>query len=155
MGIFHQLTEIVNRTAEPIDIRFDGQVKTIEPNYDAEGNLLPEVHNMVPEQVIPYALNQTVIMGSERFEDPSDFRSKIGIPLKSKPDGKRRKEHSWNDCSFLGAKELAEEELNKLTRVPIEEAVDDPSARIVVRGNKKRRSADPISKDLAPFDLRN
>ena len=153
MGVFHSLTEIINRTAEPITIRFDGQDKVIEPNYDTEGNLLTDVQNMVPEQVIPYALNQTVVMGSEAFEDPSEFQSRIGIPLRKRPDGKLRKEHSWNNCAFLPPAD--ENDLNTLTRVPIEQVVDDPTAKIVVRGSKKRRSSDPISKDLEPFAMRN
>jgi len=153
MGVFHQLTEVINRTSDRFTIRFDGQDKVIEPNYDKEGNFLPDVQNMVPEQVIPYALNQTVVMGSEAFEDPSDFQSKIGIPLRKRPDGKLRKEHSWNNCAFLEPSDA--NDLNTLTRVPIEQAVDDPTAKIIVRGNKKRRSSDPISKDLEPFAMRN
>ena len=153
MGVFHTLTEIINRTAERITIRFDGQDKVIEPNYDVEGNLLPDVQNMVPDQVVPYALNQCVIMGSEQFEDPSDFRSRIGIPIKARVGGKKRKEFSWNDCSFLGP--VDETDINTLTRVPISEVVDDPTAKVLVRGSKKRKSADPVSKDLEPFALRN
>lgn len=150
MGIFYEQTEVINRTCNPLNVRFDGQDIEIPPNYDEAGQLMPDVHNMIPTLVVPYALNQSVIMGSEDASDPSSFGSKIGIPLRRKD----QKPKSWNECSFVP--EETEPNINTLTRVPIEDQLDDPSAKVVVRGNKKRKGSDhALGVSTAPFDFKN
>lgn len=145
-GIFQELIEIVNRTSEQLEIVFDGQRVYVEPNYDAEGNRLKDVHNMVPAVVIPYALNQNVIMGSEDAVDPSSFQSKIGVVFNKK---KEKKAHSWHDCSFV------KPDPTKLTRVPLEDVLDDPNAKIVVRGKIQPKAVDAGLPGVAtPFDPR-
>jgi hypothetical protein len=149
MGVFHEMVEVVNRTSEQLAIMYDGQRHYLEPNYDAEGNRLPDVHNMVPKRVVPFALNQTVIMGSESFRNPGDFRSKIGII-----DKKDKKRKSWHDCSFL---EEAETEITRVSQEEImEESVNDPTAKIVVKGKDARRLAQDAQMGSVPtpFDIR-
>lgn len=144
-GVFQELVEVVNRTSEQLEIVFDGQRIFVEPNYDADGNRLEDVRNMVPVIVIPYALNQNVIMGSEDAIDPSDFRSKIGVVFNKKKD---RKEHTWHDCSFV------KPDPSKLTRVPLEDVLDDPTAKIVIRGKVAPKAVDAgLPGVTTPFDM--
>ncbi len=134
---------LVNRTSKQLDVIFDGQRAYLQPNYTPEGVLLPDVQNVLPKVVLPYALNQNVLMGSEDAIDPSEFTSLIGV----KYDGRGRK-HSWNDCSFL-------EQTEKLTRVPLEDVLQDPNAQIQVRGKAIPRAIDSAMGNApAPFDPR-
>ena len=130
MGIFFEQIEIVNRTSRALNVRFDGQDITIPPNYTAEGTRIEGVHTMVPKQVMPFALNQNVVMGSEELEDPSDFRSLVGFI-----DRKDRKPKSWHDISFVP---VDDQGLDSMTRVPISAVTeDDPEVRqVLVRGRK-------------------
>lgn len=149
MGVFHTMIELVNRTTEPLAIMYDGQRTILEPNYDAEGNRIPEVHNTVPDVVAAYALNQTVLMGSEDFRNPGSFKSKVGIVPK-----KGQKLKSWHDCSFIAEPET---EITRVSREQIlEESVLDPRASIVVGGKKRQNASDAaMGSDVpAPFDLR-
>lgn len=142
MGIFHDTVEFVNRTSKPLTVIYDGQRTTIEPNYDAEGNRIKGVVNMLPKIVVPYALNQNVLMGSEDSVDPSDFQSLIGIV---EPKEKQRK--SWHDCSYL-------EQSEELTRTPLKDVLDDPKAKIEVRGKLIPRAIDAAVPATAPFDVK-
>ena len=87
MGIFYQQVELVNRTSKQLEIMYDGQRLYLLPNYTAAGERIPGVVNMVPKQVVPNALNQTVVMGSEKAKDPGNFESKLG--LAPKPDQRK------------------------------------------------------------------
>jgi hypothetical protein len=143
MGIFHETIELVNRTSKPLEVIYDGQRTILEPNYDAEGNRLDDVHNILPKIVIPYALNQNVVMGSEDAIDPSSFQSLVGVVFNKKKD---RKAHSWHDCTYL-------EQTDKLTRTPLEDVLDDPNAKIQVKGRKVPRSVDAAMPGVpTPFD---
>lgn len=151
MGVFHDMVELVNRTSQPLQIMFDGQRTTLEPNYTKDGQFLPDVHNMVPRQVVPYALNQTVIMGSEDVKSPSTFRSKVGvIDRRAEKDPKFRKK-SWHDISFFDTRQETE-----ITRVPAEQILEEfaePGAKIRAGGRKHRPSDAAIDAATAPFDF--
>jgi len=127
MGIFYEQVEIVNRTSKPLTVRFDGQDMTIPPNYADGGERIKGIHTMVPRDVIPYALNQNVLMGSEQAETPSHFDSLVGFI-----EPKTKKTRWYHDISY---KEQNNEEL---TRVPLREFLeDDPQVKdIKVRGRK-------------------
>jgi hypothetical protein len=145
MGIFHETVELVNRTSKPLEVIYDGQRTILEPNYDEAGVRQADVHNMLPKIVIPYALNQNVVMGSEDAVDPSHFESLVGVVYNKKKDGKR---HSWHDCTF-------KEQTDKLTRTPLENVLEDPHAEIQVRGRKVPRSVDAQLPGVpTPFDHR-
>ncbi len=144
MGIFQEMITLVNRTSKQLEVVFDGQRAYIQPNYTAEGKLIPGVQNVLPKIVVPYVLNQNVLMGSEDAIDPSDFTSLVGIQY----SGKGRK-HSWHDCSYL------EQATDKLTRVPLEDVLQDPNAEIQVRGKAIPRAGDAaINTRTTPFDPR-
>jgi len=146
MGIFQEMIEMVNRTSRPLNIRFDGQDMELAPNYTAKGERIEGVTNMVPKIVLPYALNQNVVMGSEDAIDPSDFKSLIGVVYN--PAKEKGRKHSWHDCSFL-------EQSDKLTRTPLEDVLQDPNATIQVRGKVIPRASDAaINTQTTPFDPR-
>lgn len=148
MGIFHKLIPVINRTCnERLEVIYDGQRTYLEPNYDEVGDLKPDVQNALPERVIPYALAQTVIPGTEAALDPSSFRSKIGVPSATKK--------SWGDCSFLEDPTNGGE-LCRVSQAEImEEFVSDPKAKIVVRGKRKPSGQDAIvNARTTPFDIR-
>ena len=146
MGIFQEMCEFVNRTSKPLEIIYDGQRTTLPPNYDEQGNKLEDVHTMLPVIVIPYALNQNVLMGSEDAVDPSDFVSKVGIV---KQAGKKGRSHSWHDCSFLV------ENPDELTRVRLADVLEDPNAKIQIRGKAIPRAVDAgLPGMTTPFDPR-
>ena len=132
MGIFYEQTEIINRTSEPIEIMYDGQRLHIKPNYTAAGERIPGVVNFVPKQVIANALNQSVIPGTEKVRDPSNFESYIGVP-----PVQGRKARPWNDCSFVDCSKNKE-----ISRVSLADLMDDlvidPNAKLVVRGKLQR-----------------
>jgi hypothetical protein len=153
MGIFYEQVEVVNRTATPKMVTFDGQRIYLDPNYDEVGDRIEGVVNMIPVQCVPYALNQNVIMGSEEVLDPSAFQSMVGVVFKGK-ESKRSKKKSWHDCTFFD-----EAGVTEITRVPqeqiMEEYVADPKAQIVTRGKKIPPSQNAaLGVTTAPFDLR-
>lgn len=142
MGIFHEQIEIVNRTSRTLEIIYDGQRIQIPANYTPEGERIKGVHTMVPTQVVPYALNQNVLMGSEDAIDPSDFTSLVGFV---DPKAKNRK--SWHEVSFL-------EQSDALTRTPLADVLEDPTMKIIVRGKPVPRAVDAAVPQIAPFDPR-
>lgn len=126
MGIFYEQTEIVNRTSKKLNVRFDGQDMVLLPNYDAEGNLLPDVHNLIPAVAVGQAKSQNVRMGSEAPFDPTDYDVLVGVKV-SKPGAKQK-----DDLSFL-------EQSDAPTRVRLEDYLDDPTLTIKVGGRQLRR----------------
>ena len=137
MGIFYEQVEIINRTSEPLDVKFDGQAIELKPNYTPEGKFIKDVHNMVPTVVVPYARSQCVLMGSEDPLDPSLWESLVGV--------KGNKKH---DTSFR-------EQSDVLSRVDLEQYLDDPNAKIVVAGRRVRLTeARPVRDDQMPFEPR-
>jgi len=145
MGIFHEMSEFVNRTSKPLEVIYDGQRTSLPANYTPEGVVIEDVHTMLPTIIIPYALNQNVKMGSEDAVDPSDFVSLVGIV---RPKNKKGKDHSWYDCSFC-------EQTDRLTRVPLEDVLEDPNATIQVRGKAIPRAIDSgLAGVTTPFDPR-
>ncbi len=152
MGVFQDMVEVVNRTSEPIDIMFDGQRHTLLPNYTADGQPIEGVRNPIPRQVVPYALNQTVILGSEAFTNPGSFKSKIGI-IDYKNKGPKAKKHSWYDCSFFDIREETE-----ITRVPVEQILDENHAggnvKVIRRGKKQHSNMEAaLDAPTTPFDV--
>lgn len=143
MGVFQTLIEVINRTSKPLNVRFDGQDMTLRPNYDEAGNLLPDVHNMVPDITVPYAKSQNVRMGSEDPVDPTDYVVLVGVKAKA---GQPQKD----DIDFL-------EQSDALTRVKLEDYLDDPSVKVVVAGKRnqaraRRSEADvPATVDATSF----
>jgi hypothetical protein len=141
MGLFHEMTEVVNRTSKKLSVRFDGQDVEILPNYTDKGERISDVRNMLPTVVVPYAKSQNVLMGSEDPLDPSEFEVLVGAVAKK---GRPQKD----DISFL-------EQSNEPTRVKLEEYLDDPQAKIVVAGRKVRNSeARPARLNDVPFEPR-
>lgn len=124
---------------------FDGQRKTLEANYDDQGKRIKDVQNLVPRQVLPYALNQTIIMGSEDLRNPGSFKSLVGVPTETKK--------SWGDCSYC-------EQSDEVTRVPANVLMeDDPSIiRIITKGRKEHNSFDAMegmAGVTTPFEVRS
>lgn len=149
MGIFHEQVEVVNRTAEKLEIIFDGQRTYLEPNYNADGTKREDVHNFLPRQVIPYALNQTVIHGTEAALDPGAFESYIGVL-----DRKDKKKRSWHNCEFVDRSTITE--VTRVSEEAInEELIADPNFQ-TKRGGKKRTAIDARDglRPTAPFDIR-
>lgn len=129
MGIFHEMVTLVNRTSKPLPIRFDGQDLTLKPG-----------DNAVPRIVVPYAKSQCVLNGSEDPRNPRSFISLVGVRA---AEGQKQKD----DISPL------EQDETQLTRVNLEEYLEDPSAKIVVRGKHKPSSfdANPLPSDGSVF----
>jgi hypothetical protein len=127
MGIFYDQVEIVNRTSKPCTVRFDGQDMTIPPGYTADGERIENQHIMVPRTIIPYALNQNVVMGSEDPLSPSHFDSHVGFV-----EPKEKKTKWYHEISFLEVDEA------EPTRVKLREFLeDDPQVKdIKVRGRR-------------------
>lgn len=149
MGIFHAHIAVVNRTCRSLNVRFDGQDIELEPNYTDSGERIEGVVNTIPEQAIPYALAQNPVMGSEHPQNPSDFRSLIGV-VKRKGETAN---YTWHDCSFFDEKAwLKEHGINAMSRVAIREYLDDdPQVKdVVVRGRRTDVEAMPTT----PFDVR-
>jgi hypothetical protein len=132
MGIFQDMVEVVNRTSEPLNLRYDGQDMAIPPNYNADGSAIEDVRTTIPRQCIPYVLSQNPVMGSEDPSDPSNFQSLVGI---IDPKKNPKKKHSWYNCDFLPK---AEQGIENMTRVNLRSVLeDDPQVKdIVVRGRK-------------------
>ena len=143
MGIFHEQVELVNRTSKVLHLRFDGQDVELQPNYDVDGALLPDVHNMVPTITAPYAKSQNVLMGSEDPFDPSEYIVLVGVKVKK---GQKQKD----DISYC-------EQSNELTRVKLADYLgDDPTIKEIKVGRMpraRRGEAAPLG-DKTPFDLR-
>lgn len=148
MGVFHDMVTVVNRTEDKLMVTYDGQRMYLEANYDAEGKRLPDVHNQIPRQCIPYALNQNVNMGTEDPIDPSRFQSLVGFPLSKAEVKAGAKPKSWNDASFIPA----DARNQSLTRVDLARFLEDDATvkEIKVRG----RRTDVEAATKAPFDLR-
>jgi hypothetical protein len=138
MGIFYAQVEVINRTSKMLHCRYDGQDIELEPNYDAEGKRIEGVHNMLPEVAVPYAKSQNVRMGSEDPHDPSEYDVLVGVLAKK---GQKQKD----DISHL-------EQSSALTRVKLEDYLDDPSLKITVGGRQVRNSEARPEKPIAPFD---
>ena len=136
MGWNYELIEYINRDIIDRTITFDGQRARIKPNYDANGKFLPDVHNMAPKILVPYALNQNVVMGSEDPIDPSGFESYVVPKVKKRKKGKATEEWRY-DFSFLPSKS------NKAkTRVDLATYLDEPSLKILPgRGEFKASEA--------------
>lgn len=140
MGVFFEQIEIVNRTSKRLNVRYDGQDIELLPNYDESGKRLPDVHNVIPTITVPYAKSQNVQMGSEDPLDPSEYVVLVGV--KAKPGQKQK-----DDISFL-------EQSNELTRVRLEDYLDDPSVKIQVGGRRVRASEARPEKPITPFEVR-
>jgi hypothetical protein len=143
MGAFQTLVEVINRTSKPLNVRYDGQDMTLEPNYTPEGELIPDVHNMIPEQTVPYAKAQNPLMGSEDAIDPSNWQTLVGRKAK-------RGEKQRDEIDFL-------EQSDVLTRVDLKELLGDDQTvkNILVRGKVEHRAADQqIGAATQPFNVR-
>lgn len=138
MGIFHEQIEVINRTSQKLSVRYDGQDIELEPNYDTKGTRLKDVHNMLPVVAVPYAKSQNVLMGSEDPLDPSDWVTLVGVKAKS---GEKQKD----DISF-------QEQSTELTRVKLDEYLDDPNVKITVGGRRVRLSEARPERDTMPFE---
>lgn len=140
MGIFYEMSEVVNRTSKMLPCRFDGQDMELQPNYDEKGVRLKDVHNMIPTIAVPYAKSQNVLMGSEDPLNPSDYTELIGAIAKK---GNRQKD----DISFL-------EQSGAPTRVKLEDYLDDPTLTIQVGGRRVKASEARPSGATTPFEVR-
>lgn len=140
MGIFYEQVEIVNRTSKTLSVRYDGQDIELEPNFDEKGEKLKDVHNFIPLVAAPYAKSQNVLMGSEDPIDPSDYQVLVGVIAKK---GNKQKD----DISYL-------EQSKEVTRVKLEDYLDDPTLEIKVGGRRVRNSDARPERETAPFDIR-
>lgn len=140
MGVFFEMCEVVNRTSKPLNARFDGQDMTLEPNYDSDGKLLLDVHNMLPTVAVQYAKNQNVLMGSEDPTEPSNYEVLVGIKVKK---GQTQKD----DISYC-------EQSEEPTPVKLDEYLDDPNLRIQKSGRKVRAGDARPNRDTTPFEPR-
>lgn len=123
---YADMVEVVNRTSKVLTARWDGIEFTIEPNYNKDGKLISDVHNMIPRIVVDYAKNQNPLMGSEDSMDPSSFETLIAVRAKK---GQKQRD----DFSFL-------EQNEKLTRVPLDDYIG-PNDK-VISGRGKFRNAE-------------
>ena len=127
MGIFFEQIEYVNRDCIERSITFDGQRVRVLPNYDANGNFLPDVHNFAPKICAPYALNQNAVMGSEDPQDPSGFESYVVPKIRKKVRPDYKGEAPWRyDFSFLRSKSNKHK-----TRVDLQDYLNDDSLKVV------------------------
>jgi hypothetical protein len=150
MGIFHEMVEVVNRTSEQLEVIFDGQRTYLAPNYDAAGEPVENVRNMLPRQVVPYALNQNVIMGSEEAMDPSKFESYVGV-IERKPG---QKKHSWHNCAFVSRN--TNPEVTRVSEEQINEELIGDARFKTARGGRKHKATDAaLGVSTAPFDLQS
>lgn|SRR5512146_332116 len=141
MGIFYEQVEIINRTSKPLNVRYDGQDMPLEPNYDAKGKFLPDVRNTIPAVAVPYAKSQNVLMGSEDALDPTSFEVLVGV--KAKKGEKQRDAIDFCEQSDI------------LTRVKLDEYLDDPSVKITVGGRRvSLAEARPARQDSTLIDTR-
>lgn len=125
MGVFYEMTEVINRTSKKLNVRFDGQDIELQPNYDETGKLLKDVHNLIPSITIPLAKSQNVRMGSEAPYDPTDYEVLVGVKAKA---GQKQKD----DITYC-------EQSDCPTRVPLEDYLDDPTLSIKVGGRRLRK----------------
>jgi hypothetical protein len=144
MGAFYEQVEVVNRTSKILHCRFDGQDIELMPNYTDKGELIPDVHNMIPAIAAPYAKSQNVRMGSEDPLDPTDYEVLVGIKVNPNKKGVKQKD----DLSYL-------EQSDELTRVNLADYLDDPSVKeIKVAGRRVKNSEARPERDTAPFAVR-
>jgi hypothetical protein len=134
MGFMISDTEYINRDCVDRTITYDGQRITVKANYDENGKLLKDVHNMAPRILVPYALNQNVIMGSEDAIDPSGFESYVVPKIYKRKHGKPTTELRY-DISFVSSKVNAAK-----TRVDLNTYLDDPSLKVLDGRGKFRPS---------------
>lgn len=139
MGLFHEQVEVINRTSKRLNVRFDGQDIELDPNYTAEGKLIPDVRNYIPTVTVDYAKSQNVLMGSEDAQDPSSYDVLVGV--KAKKGEKQR-----DEIGYL------EQDETVLTRVRLEELLDDPNAKIIISGRKVKMSDARPKGNTAPFE---
>lgn len=125
MGFLIADTEYINRDCIQRQITFDGQRIYLKPNYDENGKFLKDVHNMAPKVLVPYALNQNAVMGSEDPHDPSGFESYVVPKMFKRKRGQQTDELRY-DISFLPSKKNT-----KKTRVDLEAYLDDPSLKVL------------------------
>jgi len=134
MGIFFEQVEVINRDCVQRSLTYDGQRVYLAPNYSESGELLKNVHNMIPKICVPYALNQNVVMGSEDPIDPSDFQSHVVPKVKKRKKGRDTEEWKY-DFGFLPTQ-------NAKTRVNLADYLDDPSLKVLDgRGKFKANEA--------------
>lgn len=69
LGTFKESCTLVNRTPEPLNVRYDGEDITIEPGENPG----------FPKICVQYAKNQNPLMGSKHPNDPRRFISKVGV----------------------------------------------------------------------------
>ncbi len=134
MGIFYKHVPVFNRAPVSLSVRFDGQ--------DIE---LPPGPATLPEIVIPFALNQHPIMGSQDPNNPhvSGARYLIGVM--------GQEAIAWqaaSNCEPLTRQEW-EDHLCRPCRID-EEAVfaekyaNDPKARMVILGKGRKSTASSV-----------
>ncbi len=140
MGAFHTLVEVINRTSKPLSVRYDGQDEVLRPNYDAEGNFLPEVHNMIPDITVDYARNQNILMGSEDPEDPSDYVMLVGVLAKA---GQKQR----HDISFC-------EQSEEPARVNLANMLaDDATVKEIKLGGRRNQKRAKFSEAAVPVNV--
>lgn len=124
MGIFYEMTELINRAPVDITVTFDGQCKTLKPGK-----------NVVPKAVIQHAKNQNPIMGSGDPNNPhiSGAQYLVGCP------------EDLDNCEPLTEEEWATH-LGKPSRIDEQAAFQeryggDPKAKLVIHGKGKKTIA--------------
>lgn len=153
MATWGDFVEVINRTSEPLSVRWDGKDMTIEPNYTEAGELLENVHNMLPRVVVPYAKKQNILMGSENPLDVTDFKSLIAVKptaaqLKAVKDAKGTRQRARaqariNDISFVKQSECP-------TRVDLNVLLaDDTTVKEIRQGRGKFRVSESSIPQLA------
>ena len=88
MGIFHDMTTVINLAPVSLTVTFDGQSTDIPPG---ESNL--------PKVVVPYAKNQNPVNGSADMENPNISGARYLISVKGRK-GERQEplsEDEWNE----------------------------------------------------------
>lgn len=131
---YADMVEIVNRTSQPLVVRWDGTDFTLAPNYTADGERIQGVTNMIPSVVVEYAKNQHPLMGSEDSMDPSAFQTLVGVVA-------RKGRPQRDELSHL-------EQNGKLTRVPLDDYLG-PNDKVIMGRDKKFRNAEAAMPNLS------
>lgn len=123
MGIFYDMTNVVNRAPEPITVRFDGQDMTLTPG-----------ENRIPTMAVQYGKNQNPIMGSQDPLNPHISGASYLLGIVGIDDCTPLTEEEW--AAHLGRPCRLDEQA-----IFEERYGQDPKARMVVHGTKRSKSS--------------
>lgn len=124
MGIFYEQTQIRNLAPEVLEVQFDGQRKRI-----------PLGVSELPSHVVPYAMNQNPIRGTQDPGNPHMSGCKyLVVPVGTEYDREPLTPEEWEE-HLARPMRMDEKALWE------EKYAADPKARMVVSGKKGKAAA--------------